>query len=83
MIDPGNREHSDQIQSEGDANRRPAPTHDKNTEEAEMEKYEWKAAEPVDSVEIADSRRYTPSVRIRIKPLDQKSQKNVRAILLH
>ena len=83
MIDPGNREHSNQIQSEGDANRRPAPTDDKNTEAAEMENYERKAADPVDSVEIADSRRYTPSVRIRIKPFHQKSDKNIGAVLFH
>ena len=48
-----------------------------------MENYEWKAADPVDSVEIADSRRYTPSVRIRIKPFHQKSDKNIGAVLFH
>ena len=75
MIDPGDREHSDQIQSKSGTNRGPAPADDKNTQAAHMENYERKAADPVDSVDIANSRRYTFSVIIRIKPLDQKSNK--------
>lgn len=83
MVNAGDGKHSDQIQSKGDANRRPAPAHDKNTQAAQMENYEGKAADPVDSVDISDSRRYTLSVIIRIKPLDQKSNEQVRAILFH
>jgi hypothetical protein len=48
-----------------------------------MENDKGKAAEPVDSVDIADARRYTLSVIIRIKPLDQKSNEEIRAILFH
>ena len=83
MINAGDGEHSNQIQSHGERNRRPAPADDKNTQAAQMENYKGKAAEPVDSVDIADSRRYTLSVIIRIKPLDQKSNEEIRAILFH
>ena len=83
MIDPGDREHSDQIQSKGGTNGGPAPADDKNTQAAQMENYKRKTADPVDSVDITDSRRYTSSVIIRIKPLDQKSDKEIRAILFH
>jgi len=48
-----------------------------------MENYKRKTADPVDSVDITDSRRYTSRVIIRIKPLNQKSDKEIRAILFH
>ena len=83
MIDPGDRKHSDQIQAKGDSNRCPAPADDKNTQAAQMENYKREAADPVDSVDISDSRRNTASVIIGIKPLNKKSNKEVRTILFH
>lgn len=77
MIDAGDGEHSDQVQSKGDTNRRPAPADDKNTQTAQVQNYEGKAADPVDSVEISNSRRNTASVIIGVKPLDKKSNKEV------
>jgi hypothetical protein len=83
MVNPGDGEHSEQIQSHGERNRRPAPADDKNAQTAQMENYERKAAEPVDAVDISDARRHTSSMIIRIKPLNNKSDKEVRTFWFH
>jgi len=83
MIDSGDREHSDQIQANSSTNCSPAPAYNKNSQAGQMKNYKRKAADPIDAINISYPRGNVSCMIVRIKPLNEKSNKEVRVFVFH
>jgi hypothetical protein len=72
MINARDGKHPDQVKRDCGSNRGPTPTNDKDPQATEVKDDEGQTTEPVYTVNVADFRRGAGSMKVGIKPLNER-----------